>query len=197
MLTSRAEYRLVLRHDNALIRLRNYGHIFGTITDEMYQNYLNHIKELEDLRTYLQTEKLELTDEIKEKFKENNISLPINKTSLEHILKRPEITLEFLEKIHPLPFSHNACECLTIEIKYEGYIKKCEKEISRMLKLEQKQIPSDIDYQKVKNLASEARQKLEQVRPISIGQAARISGVNPADISILAIYLKKEYNKNE
>ena len=105
--------------------------------------------------------------------------------------------MEFLNRFVSIPFSNDIKEVVSIEIKYEGYIKKTEKEIEKMLKLEEKQIPKDIDYNKVKNLASEARQKLENVRPITLAQASRISGVNPSDLSILAIYLKKEYGKNE
>ena len=197
MLTSRAEYRLLLRHDNADIRLREYGHQLGTITEEMYKNYTNHLKEIEELKNFLKNTKLEVIEEVRTSFEENNFSLPLNKTSLLELLKRPEITLDFLNKFIPIPFSLEVKEIVSIDIKYEGYIKKTEKEIERMLKLEEKQIPKDIDYSKVKNLASEARQKLEMIRPLSIGQASRISGVNPADISILAIYLKKEYGKNE
>lgn len=197
MLTSRAEYRLLLRHDNADIRLREYGHQLGTITEEMYKNYANHLKEIEELKNFLKNTKLEVIEEVRTSFEENNFSLPLNKTSLLELLKRPEITLDFLNKFIPIPFSLEVKEIVSIDIKYEGYIKKTEKEIERMLKLEEKQIPKDIDYSKVKNLASEARQKLEMIRPLSIGQASRISGVNPADISILAIYLKKEYGKNE
>ena len=105
--------------------------------------------------------------------------------------------MNFLEKIVEIPLDNQTKEELEIQIKYEGYIKKTYKEVEKMKKLEEKIIPQDIDYKKVKNLASEARQKLEKIRPISVGQAARISGVNPSDIAILSVYLKKEYGKDE
>ena len=105
--------------------------------------------------------------------------------------------MDFLEKIIEIPIDDETKEELEIQIKYEGYIKKTYKEVAKMKKLEEKKIPQDIDYKKIKNLASEARQKLEKIRPISVGQAARISGVNPSDIAILSVYLKKEYGKDE
>ena len=117
--------------------------------------------------------------------------------TLEQLLKRPEINIEFLEKIIEIPYKEEIKEQVEIFLKYEGYIIKAYKEAEKLLKLEKKQIPKDIDYDKIKNIASEARQKLKEVRPTTIAQAIRISGVNPSDISILSVYLKKEYGKNE
>ena len=113
------------------------------------------------------------------------------------MLKRPEITVEFLEKFEIFPYTDEIKEQVEIYLKYEGYIAKSYKEAEKLLKLEKKQIPSDIDYDKVSNIASEARQKLKEVRPTTIAQAIRISGVNPSDISILSVYLKREYGKDE
>ena len=119
-------------------------------------------------------------------------------TSLFDFLKRPEIKIiDFVSTNLIKPYDEEILEQAEIIDKYEGYIDKTYKEIDKMLKLEEKQIPDDIDYTKITNLASEAKQKLQAVRPITIAQATRISGVNPSDISILAIYLKKEYGKNE
>ena len=105
--------------------------------------------------------------------------------------------MEFLNKLIEIPFSKEIQEQISINLKYEGYIAKAIKEAEKMLKLEKKQIPEDIDYDKINNIASEASQKLKELRPTTIAQAIRISGVNPADISILSVYLKKEYGKDE
>ena len=111
-----------------------------------------------------------------------------------NLLKRPEINMDIVKKYIDINFSEEVIEQVEISIKYEGYIKKAEKDAEKLINLENKKIPEDINYDDIHNIASEAKQKLKEVKPTSIGQALRISGVNPADISILMIYLKKEYN---
>lgn len=197
LLTSRAEFRLLLRSDNADIRLRQYGYNVGMINETQIKKLHQKIKEIDELLAYMKNTKIKITSSIKEKFILNNYSVPTASLSLEQLIKRPEITLEFLNELNEIPFSKEIQEQVCINLKYEGYISKAIKEAEKLIKLEKKQIPDDIDYDKIKNIASEARQKLKEVSPKTIAQAIRISGVNPSDISILSIYLKKEYGKNE
>ena len=195
MLTSRAEFRLLLRSDNADLRLREYAHQVGSITDEQYQEYLIKKQTLSEILDLLKEKHLSLTDEAKSLFRENNLEIPHHNINFYDLLKRPEITLDFLNNnFLKLDISAEIKEQVEIEVKYEGYIKKAFKEVEKLLKLEEKEIPADIDYDKIQNLANEARQKLNKVRPETIAQASRISGVNPVDISVLSVYLKKEYN---
>ena len=197
LLTSRAEFRLLLRSDNADQRLRDYGYEVGLITDEQKKKLDDKRKNIDKCLEYLKENKLKLTKENMAIFNENMVPIPQNTLSFEQLLRRPEIDIEFIENFIEIPFDDDIKEQVFIKLKYEGYIEKAYKEAEKMIKLEQKQIPQDIDYDKVTNLASEARQKLKEVRPTTIAQAIRISGVNPSDISILAVYLKKEYSKNE
>ena len=197
MLTSRAEFRLLLRHDNADLRLREYAYKINAINEEQHNRLLKKIQDIQALTLLLKERKFTLNEKVKEIFLNENKQIPKNSISYYELLKRPEIDFNFLEKFTNFPFSNEVKEQVFIETKYQGYIQKAYKESEKLIKVEEKQIPDDIDYAKIKNLASEAKQKLDKVRPKTIAQASRISGVNPTDITILAIYLKKEYGKNE
>ena len=178
MLTSRAEFRLILRHDNADLRLRHYAHDIGTINEEQYNRLIDKEEKIKELTKYLQENTLHLTEDVIKVFESNNINVPLTGLNYYDLLKRPEITMKFIENFIEINYSNEVKEQVEINAKYDGYIKKAYKEVEKLSRLEEKQIPEDIDYKKVTNLASEARQKLEKIRPKTIAQASRISGVN-------------------
>ncbi|KXZ40755.1 tRNA uridine 5-carboxymethylaminomethyl modification enzyme [Alkalithermobacter thermoalcaliphilus JW-YL-7 = DSM 7308] len=199
VMTSRSEYRLYLRQDNADLRLTEKGYEIGLVSEERYQKFKKKKEMIENEMQRLKTEKVS-PKELNPLLQELGASLVSVGMSLYDALKRPEITYEMLEKIGKgadnIPDSvKQQCE---ISIKYEGYIDKQLKQIEQFKKLENKKLSEDIDYSKIDGLRLEARQKLNQIKPISIGQASRISGVSPADISVLLIYLEQlKRNRSE
>ena len=197
MLTSRAEFRLILRHDNADLRLRHYAKEVGTINDEQYKKLLEKEEAIKNLTNYLKDNTLHLTEEVKNIFVTNNLNVPLTGLSFYDLLKRPEINMEFIKNFIEINYNPLVIEQVEINAKYQGYINKALKEVEKLERMEEKQIPDDINYDLVTNLASEAKQKLSNIRPKTIAQASRISGVNPVDISVLTVYLKKEYGKND
>jgi tRNA uridine 5-carboxymethylaminomethyl modification enzyme len=196
LLTSRAEYRLLLRNDNADLRLTPIGYEIGLIPPDRYQRFENKKEMIRQEMERLQSTKVRPEDHVQEVLREAGTVELNNSVDLLSLLRRPEITMEHLDRMAPSPeeVTDDVKEQVEIQVKYAGYIDKQLLQVERLQKMEKKKIPDDIDYSSIHGLANEAKQKLTQIRPISIGQASRISGVTPADISILLVYLE-HYNK--
>lgn len=193
LLTSRAEYRLLLRHDNADLRLTELGRKVGLISEERYKKFQLKKQAIEEEKARLQGIIIKPTSDVQELIKSQGGSELKDGIRASDLLKRPEMTYEHIQQLVPAESTLDAdvTEQVEIQIKYEGYIEKSLQQVERLKKMENKKIPENIDYDDINGLASEARQKLKEVRPLSLAQASRISGVNPADISILLVYLEQ------
>ncbi|MFJ8267911.1 tRNA uridine-5-carboxymethylaminomethyl(34) synthesis enzyme MnmG [Peribacillus asahii] len=193
LLTSRAEYRLLLRHDNADMRLTEIGHKIGMISDERYERFLAKKAAVEAEKERLQSIILKPSEEVQSVIRENGGTELKDGIRAADLLKRPEMSYVHIQQLAPseIELDDEVMEQVEIQIKYEGYIAKSLQQVDRLKKMENKRIPEDIDYDAIGSLATEARQKLKQVRPLSVAQASRISGVNPADVSILLVYLEQ------
>src|SRR6056297_2023333 len=193
MMTSRAEYRLVLRQDNADQRLTPKGYEAGLVSEERYNNYKKKIKLIDEALEFLKNNRVTPTSEVREKLEEldsGNLSQP---ATLEKLLRRPELKFDDIKYfVKELPdYPKEVKEQVEIQVKYKGYIERQESQIEQFKKMENKKIPEDIEYSELENLRIEAREKLDKVKPDSLGQASRISGVSPSDISVLMIYFEK------
>ncbi len=190
MMTSRAEYRLQLRQDNADLRLTQKGYDIGLVSKERYKVFLKRIKKINEFKEQLKT--VVSPKRIEKMFNEKNETVPKVGISIKDILKRSNITVEDLVECFPefKKYPYNVLKEIEIDVKYEGYLAKQNIQIEQSKKQENTELPDDIDYKKIKGLRLEAQQKLNQIKPLTLGQASRISGVSPADITVLTVYLK-------
>lgn len=195
LLTSRAEYRLILRHDNADFRLMGKGHEIGLVSDERYAKMQKKEEQVQNEIARLKNEKLKPNnDEVNQFIEAHGDNRLKDAITAADFIKRPYVDYETLMKFIPAPaekLDRHVIEQVEIQLKYAGYIKKEEEKVARLKQMEAKRIPANIDYEKIDGLATEGRQKLEKIRPETLAQASRISGVNPADIAILSVYIRK------
>ena len=191
LLTSSAEYRLLLRHDNADQRLLKYGYENRLISEERYRKYLHKMEEVSRMKEALKDMNVDKDSGVNEYLEELGYENSHQSFNAYELLKRPGVQLWKILDLMKEEYDPEIARQVEIEIKYEGYILKARKEADRMRKMDNITLPEDIDYLNVDNLALEARQKLDKIRPASLGQASRISGINPSDIQVLAIYLKQ------
>jgi len=193
MFTSRAEYRLILREDNADMRLREKGHEIGLVSDDTYHQFLEKKEMVERELSRLRKTWVKPLPEINAVLAEKGSTVLSGEASLEQLLKRPELSYRDIAAISPspMPVKGDASEQVEIQVKYDGYIMRQLDQVERFAGLEQKAVPADLDYDALTGLGAEVRQKLKQVRPVSLGQASRISGVTPAAISLLLVALEK------
>ncbi len=194
MMTSRAEYRLLLRQDNADLRLYEYGHSVGLLSDDRYEAVINKKKIIESEIERLNSTTVGTTETIQHFLRTHDSTELTSGSTLAELVRRPELSYEAIADIDPgrPVVEEDVAEQINIEVKYEGYINRQRLQVDQFRKLEKKLIPADIDYDEVPSLRIEARQKLKKFRPASIGQASRISGVSPADISVLLVFLGRK-----
>ncbi|MFW5998427.1 MAG: tRNA uridine-5-carboxymethylaminomethyl(34) synthesis enzyme MnmG [Halanaerobiaceae bacterium] len=201
IMTSRAEYRLMLRQDNADLRLTPVGYDLGLISEKRYKKFVEKRNSIEEAKEFLNNTRITPTKEVRNKLKELDSGTLKKPTTLEKLLRRPEVNFNDLEKLlDDFPrYPAKVKEEVGIQIKYKGYIDRQLSQIEQFKKMENKKIPENLEYNELENLRTEAKEKLNKVQPESLGQASRISGVSPADISVLMVYLEKrqqEESKN-
>ena len=192
LLTSRAEYRLLLRHDNADARLSRYGHEIGLLSDERFARFENKMKDIEETISYLDSVRFTPKSTVNELLQTLSLDVLKEGISAAELLKRPGVPIDLLQPYLGRRIDTAIAKLVEIEIRYEGYIKKAKRDAQHLRAMDQVRLPEHFDYDQVVNLSLEARQKLNKIQPLTMGQASRISGVNPADIAVLAVFMEQQ-----